>query len=215
MKAIYDFDNNIKNNWNKMSVNFRYSDLDKIEDMKVVTLFDDENRKIVDAEFYTPQNKAYIVLNRVHFGENYQDNKVDALNKLFAFLFFSANRDYIASAIYMNILSSNISDADALEVGFFRYGNSIDILALLNWSFLEMLDDKSLDQEVRTAITQDFLALKAIKLVQMEDIRKQLLSAKAALSFFKMEDTPNQVLLDAKEQEIKHLESILESNISR
>jgi hypothetical protein len=30
-----------------------------------------------------------------------------------------------------------------------------------------------------------------------------------------MEDTPNQVLLDAKEQEIKHLESILESNISR
>ena len=93
MKAIYDFDNNIKNNWNKMSVNFRYSDLDKIEDMKVVTLFDDENKKIVDAEFYTPQNKAYIVLNRVHFGENYQDNKVDALNKLFACLFFSANKN--------------------------------------------------------------------------------------------------------------------------
>ena len=79
----------------------------------------------------------------------------------------------------------------------------------------KVANDKTLDQEVRTAITQDFLAIKAIKLVQMEDIRKQLLSAKAALSFFKMEDTPNQVLLDAKEQEIKHLESILESNISR
>lgn len=59
------------------------------------------------------------------------------------------------------------------------------------------------------------MAIKAIKLEQMKDIRKKLLSAKAALSFFKMEDTPNQVLLDAKEQEIKHLESILESNISR
>lgn len=70
MKVVFEGEQ--EREWNKLNVNsvkFRTGDLDEIEKMQGIIFYDDNGKKISDAEIYLPQEKAYIIINRVHFGE--------------------------------------------------------------------------------------------------------------------------------------------------
>ena len=84
----------------------------------------------------------------------------------------------------------------------------------MNWSFEEALNTQEVSDDVRTAMMQDYLALKDKKFSFMDTIRKQLLDAKNALQYFQVNPT-NRPMIDAKETEIQYLENILQSGEGR
>lgn len=103
MKAV--FEEKQEREWNKLngnSVKFRTNDLEEIDKMQDITFFDDNDKRISDAEIYLPPNKAYIVINRVHFGEVgkvFTGDKKDTLKRMVSYLLYPGNLKYLASAI--------------------------------------------------------------------------------------------------------------------
>ena len=93
MKTIFEEEKEREwNELNESSIKLRSRDIyDGIDDSEEMTLLDDNDNKILDALFYLPEDKAYIVLNRVHFGKLYQKNEKEALRKLISYLTYPEN----------------------------------------------------------------------------------------------------------------------------
>ncbi len=211
MIAVFNEDKKRElNKFNKRSVKVRY-DIDDIENYESAIFYDDLGNIVLDAEFYCPQDKAYIFLNRVHFGDNYKDKQKEAFEQFIGYILCYTNLNYIASAIYVDIVGFSISEDLALEIGFFPVSGAL--YAILNWNFEEELTTQDIDPEIKKTIIKDYLVLKSKKLAHMDFIRSQLKQAKEHLSFFQAENT-NDVMIKCKEIEVQHLERILRSSES-
>ncbi|MCM1053052.1 MAG: hypothetical protein NC483_03675 [Ruminococcus sp.] len=198
------------NKFNKKSVKLRYGDLEKIEEFEKATFCDSQGNILLDAEFYCPLDKAYIVLNRVHFGDYYRENKRFALEQLIGYLLCSCNLNYFASVIYIDILGSNIDEDTAKEIGFFPIlGN--DCFAILNWSFEDAINAHTIMDDIKEAIIGDYLKIKVKKVAYMDAMRTQLTKAKDDLQFF-LANKPDNIMVESKKIEIKHLQRILRSD---
>jgi len=100
MKVL--FENEQEKEWNKLnknSVKFRLSDLEQIEKMENVTFLDENDKKISDAEIYLPPSKAYIIINRVHFGEAgrvFDGDKEAILKRMISYFLYPKNLKYFS-----------------------------------------------------------------------------------------------------------------------
>lgn len=199
------------NSLNKKSMKIRYGDFDS-DDFEIVNAYDNEGNMLLDAEIYCPLDKSYIILNRVHFKVSSKDKQKEILKQFMRYLLCPANLNYVAAAIYVDVVGFNIAEDVLQEVGFFP--KLRNIYALLNWSFEEALSTQDVSNDIKNAMMQDYLALKDIKLDYMNTIRKQLLQAKNALQDF-LANPAYRPLMDAKKIEIQYLENILQSGEGR
>jgi len=197
------------NSFNKKSMKIRYGDFES-DDFEIVNAYDNEGNMLLDAEIYCPLDKAYIIINRIHIKD--KDKEKEILEQFMGYLLCPTNLNYVASAIYVDVVGFNIAEDVLQAVGFFP--KTPNIFVLLNWSFEEALNTQEVSDDVRTAMMQDYLALKSKKFAFMDTIRKQLLEAKDALHYFQANPT-NRPMIDAKEIEIQYLENILQSGEGR
>lgn len=199
------------NSLSKKSVKIRYGDFEP-DNFEIVNAYDDEGNMLFDAEIYCPLDKAYIILNRIHFKASSKDKQKEILEQFMGYLLCPTNLNYVASAIYVDVVGFNIAEDVLQEVGFFP--KSPNVFVLLNWSFEEALSTQEVSDEVKMAIIHDYLTLKDRKLTYMDTIRKQLLEAKNALQYFQANSSYS-AMMDAKKTEIQYLENILQSGEGR
>jgi len=197
------------NNFNKKSMKIRTGDFDS-DDFEVVNAYDDKGNMLLDAEIYCPLDKTYIIINRIHIKD--KDKQKEILEQFMGYLLCPNNLNYVAATIYVDVVGFNIAEDVLQELGFFP--KTPNIFVLLNWSFEEALNTQEVSDDVRTAMMQDYLALKDKKFSFMNTIRKQLLDARNALQYFQVNPT-NRPMIDAKETEIQYLENILQSGEGR
>lgn len=208
----------LKNKWNPQSLNWRSSYIDKTYDSPCyIEIKDDDGDKMIDGVFSLPEEKAYMVLVRVHFGTKLVDNsdKVAYLKRLMNYFFNPANLQYKTAAIYLDFVGSNISDGIAEEAGFFN-GYSSNLIRLNNIPVALnpfFNTDKSIPDSVtkqdRNAIGKDFEVLKNRKKQWLQYRKEKLLpDAERALKDF--ERKGNASMIEAKKIEIKHYQAILE-----
>lgn len=197
------------NNFNKKSMKIRTGDFDS-DDFEVVNAYDDKGNMLLDAEIYCPLDKTYIIINRIHIKD--KDKQKEILEQFMGYLLCPNNLNYVAATICVDVVGFNIAGDVLQELGFFP--KTPNIFVLLNWSFEEALNTQEVSDDVRTAMMQDYLALKDKKFSFMDTIRKQLLDAKNALQYFQVNPT-NRPMIDAKETEIQYLENILQSGEGR
>lgn len=179
---------------NKKSMKIRYGDFES-DDFEILNVYDNKGNMLLDAEIYCPLDKAYIIINRVHFKTSSKDKQKEILEQFMGYLLCPTNINYVASAIYVDVVGFNIAEDVLQELGFFP--KLRNIYALLNWSFEETLSTQEISDEVKVAMMQDYLALKDIKLAYIYSIRKQLLEAKNALQDF-LANPAYRPLMDAK-----------------
>lgn len=199
------------NSFNKKSMKIRYGDFEP-DNFEIVNAYDNEGNMLLDAEIYCPLDKAYIIINRILFKTSSKDKQKEILEQFMRYLLCPTNLNYVAAAIYVDVLGFNIAEDVLQEVGFFP--KLRNIYALLNWSFVKSLSTQGVGNDVKMAIMQDYLALKDIKLSYIDSIRKQLLEAKNALQDF-LANPAYRPLMNAKKIEIQYLENILQSGEGR
>ncbi len=212
MKAIFEEEQ--EREWNKLnrnSVKLRSMDLDEIDKMQGIVFFDDNNKRISDAEIYLPQDKAYIVINRVHFGEvgkAFDEDKKEILKRMISYFLYPGNLEYLASAIYIKLVGSGISNDIAEELGFYPQGNySTGIVRLLNKDFERFLEHTPIGEEVKNKILKAYRELRVKDQDYLDIIRKQLEKTREYLQIFI--NKGDEVMIEAKKVEIKHYEAIL------
>lgn len=171
---------------------------------------------MIDGIFSLPEEKAYMVLVRVHFGTKLVGNsdKVAYLKKLMNYFFNPANLQYKTAAIYLDFVGSNISDEIAEEAGFFNRISS-DLIRLNNIPvalspFFNI--DKSIPDSVtkqdRIEIGKRFEGLKKQQKIWLQYRKEKLLpDAEGALKYFEGEG--NATMIEAKKRDIKHYQAIL------
>lgn len=199
------------NSLNKKSMKIRYGDFES-DDFEILNAYDNEGNMLLDAEIYCPPDKAYIIINRVHFKVGSKDKQKEILEQFMGYLLCPTNLNYVAAAIYVDVVGFNIAEDVLQEVGFFP--KLRNVYALLNWSFEEALSAQDVSKDVKMAMRQDYLSLKDIKLAYIDSIRKQLLEAKNALQDF-LANPAYRTMMDAKKIEIQYLENILQSDKGR
>lgn len=199
------------NSLSKKSLKIRYGDFEP-DNFEIVNAYDNEGNKLLDAEIYSPLDKAYIIINRVHFKVSSKEKQKELLEQFMEYLLYPTNLNYVASAIYVDVVGFNIAEDVLQEVGFFPKLRNVYVL--LNWSFEKALSAQDISKDVKMAMMQDYLALKDIKLAYMDTIRKQLLEAKNALRDF-LANPAYRPMMAAKKIEIQYLENILQSGVSR
>lgn len=199
------------NSFNKKSMKIRYGDFEP-DNFEIVNAYDNEGNMLLDAEIYCPLDKAYIIINRIHFKTSSKDKQKEILEQFLGYLLCPANLNYVAAAIYVDVVGFNMAEDVLQEIGFFP--KLRNIYALLNWSFEKSLSTQGVGNDVKMAIMQDYLALKDIKLSYIDSIRKQLLEAKNALQDF-LANPAYRPLMNAKKIEIQYLENILQSGEGR
>ncbi len=200
------------NSLNKKSMKIRYGDFEP-DSFEIVNAYDNEGNMLLDAEIYSPLDKAYIIINRIHFKASSKDKQKEILEQFMGYLLCPTNLNYVASAIYVDVsFGFNIAEDVLQEVGFFP--KLRNVYALLNWSFEETLSAQDVSNEVKMAIMQDYWALKDKKLTYMDTIRAQLLEAKDALQYFQTNSNYS-TMIDSKKIEIQYLENILQSDEGR
>lgn len=209
MRAVFEEDQErAYNKLNKNSVKFRMRDFGEYDRMQTLVFFDDNDKRMSDAEIYLPQDKAYIVLNRIHFGEPgkvFEGSEKEALKRMTSYLFYPSNLKYLASAIYIHLPESGISEDMANELGFCPFGDIA--VRLLNRNFEQFLEHAPDDADVKNEVLQAYSALRDKDKAYLDVIRKQLTGAKESLQIF--EEQGNQVMVEAKKEEIRHYEAIL------
>lgn len=212
MKAVFEGEQ--EREWNKLngnSVKLRNMDIDEIDNMQIITFSDDSGKKISDAEIYLPPNKAYIVIKRVHFGEAGEavsdGDKKGTLKKMINYLLYPGNLKYLASAIYVEISESGMSDDMIEELGFYPRSDARTIFRLLNKDFEQFLEHAPADKATKDKMIQTYRELKEKEKDYLDTIRKQLERAREALQAFT--DEENETMIKAKKIEIEHYEEIL------
>ncbi len=211
MKAVFEEEQTRE--WNKLnanSVKFRSNDLEELDDMQGIIFFDDNDRKISDAEIYLPPNKAYIVINRVHFGEAgkvFTGDKKEVLKRMINFFLYPGNLKYLASAIWVDLEGSGISEDIAEELGFCPRDSYGNIFRLLNKDFEQFLEHAPAQKEIKDKMLQTYRELRAKNEEHLVDIRKRLERAKEDLKAFI--NGENEAMIRAKKVEIEHYEAIL------
>ena len=208
----------LKNKWNPQSLNWRSKYIDETYDSPCyIEIKDDDGDNMIDGIFSLPEEKAYMVLVRVHFGTKLVGNsdKVAYLKKLMNYFFNPANLQYKTAAIYLDFVGSNISDKIAEEAGFFN-GLSSDLIGLNNIPVALspfFNTDKSIPASVteqdRNAIGKDFEVLKNRK-KQWLQYRKEKLLPDAERDLKDFERKGIAIMIEAKKMEIKHYQAILE-----
>ena len=123
------------NSLNKKSMKIRYGDFEP-DSFEIVNAYDNEGNMLLDAEIYSPLDKAYIIINRIHFKASSKDKQKEILEQFMGYLLCPTNLNYVASAIYVDVsFGFNIAEDVLQEVGFFP--KLRNVYALLNWSFEE------------------------------------------------------------------------------
>lgn len=204
------FTENKKRNWNTLnenSIQLKYTDIDRIEDFEDVIFLDDDNNKILDTSLYLPENKAYTIFNRVHFGELYKNNKKDAMKQFLNYLFFPNHLKHLTSAIYFRVEEAGISDDVAEEAVFLPICLGSPILMSLNKNFEQTIADIPLSSEVKDSVLQNYKLLENKNNNYLKTIRHNLEEAKLHLNYFKEKN--DTTMIQAKEIEIRHYEEIL------
>lgn len=207
----------LKNKWNPQSLNWRSKYINETYDSPCyIEIIDDDGDNMIDGIFSLPEEKAYMVLVRVHFGTKLVGNsdKVAYLKKLMNYFFNPANLQYKTAAIYLDFVGSNISDEIAEEAGFFN-GLSSDLIRLNNIPvalspFFNI--DKSIPDSVtkqdRIEIGKRFEGLKKQQKIWLQYRKEKLLpDAEGALKYFEGEG--NATMIEAKKRDIKHYQAIL------
>lgn len=209
-----------KNDWNNNSLKFRRTEIDTVydEDWELY-LYDDNGQLIVNANFYLPKDKAYVIIARVHYRERNLNNqdKVDALKQLKQYFFSPINLKYRSGAIFLDIISSNIDDSIAEELGFYNSENTTSnsqmylvslnrFPVLLNESFLDQIPD-SVNAEDRSNIIERYRLLKERHNQWLQYRKRNLIEAKETLEEYIKKE--NIRMIKAKKEEIIHLEAIL------
>lgn len=211
MKAVFEGEQ--EREWNKLngnSVKLRNMDIDEIDNMQIITFSDDSGKKISDAEIYLPPNKAYIVINRVHFGEAgkvFDGDKKETLKRMINYLLYPGNLKYLASAIYAPIIGSGMSEEMIEELGFYPRSDERTAFMLLNKDFEQFLEHATADKATKDKMIQTYRELKEKESGYLDMIRKQLERAREALQAFT--DEENETMIKAKKIEIEHYEEIL------
>lgn len=211
MKAVFEGEQ--EREWNKLngnSVKLRNMDIDEIDNMQIITFSDDSGKKISDAEIYLPPNKAYIVINRVHFGEAgkvFDGDKKETLKRMINYLLYPGNLKYLASAIYAPIIGSGMSEEMIEELGFYPRSDEKTVFMLLNKDFEQFLEHAPADKATKDKMIQTYRELKEKESGYLDMIRKQLERAREALQAFT--DEENETMIKAKKIEIEHYEEIL------
>ena len=207
----------LKNKWNPQSLNWRSKYINETYDSPCyIEIIDDDGDNMIDGVFSLPEEKAYMVLVRVHFGTKLVGNsdKVAYLKKLMNYFFNPANLQYKTAAIYLDFVGSNISDEIAEEAGFSN-GISSDLIRLNNIPvalspFFNI--DKSIPDSVtkqdRIEIGKRFEGLKKQQKIWLQYRKEKLLpDAEGALKYFEGEG--NATMIEAKKRDIKHYQAIL------
>jgi len=211
MKVL--FENEQEKEWNKLnknSVKFRLSDLEQIEKMENVTFLDENDKKISDAEIYLPPSKAYIIINRVHFGEAgrvFDGDKEAILKRMISYFLYPKNLKYLASALYLELEGSNIPEEILERIGFYPIRGNNSIFRMLNREFDCFLEYSPTDKEIKSMILQMYKELVAEDRKYLDDIRNQLEVARKHLQAFISQGSV--VMIEAKREEIAHYEAIL------
>ncbi len=194
---------------NNDSVKLSFNYIDKIDNFEDFTLLDENGEKILDTSILLPQNKAYIVFCRVHFGNLYENNIKIAISKLLQYLLHENDLNYITSAIYLDILASNIPIYLAEEIGFFPYFlNSLNLYVYPNMNFIKEIENIIIDSKTKKALLKDFSNLNTIYNKYLSHIQRSLELEEAYLADL-METDSNQDLVQMKENNIKHYKHIL------
>lgn len=211
MKVVFEGEQ--EREWNKLNVNsvkFRTGDLDEIEKMQGIIFYDDNGKKISDAEIYLPQEKAYIIINRVHFGEAgkvFSGDKKDILKRMITYLLYPGNLRYLASAVYVDIVESGIPSEIIEELGFYPRDSYMRIFRLINNNFEQFLEHAPVDETIKNKMLQTYRELIDKDKVHLDLIRKELERAKEGLQSFT--EQGNETMIEAKKTEIEHYEAIL------
>ena len=101
------------NSFNKKSMKIRYGDFES-DDFEIVNAYDNEGNMLLDAEIYCPLDKAYIIINRIHIKD--KDKEKEILEQFMGYLLCPTNLNYVASAIYVDVVGFNIAE-DVLQAG--------------------------------------------------------------------------------------------------
>lgn len=195
------------NTLNEKSLVLNYNDFNNIDNFKDIAFFDDNNNKVIDVSLYFPTNKAYIVLNRVHFGKLYESNKKQIMRQLISYLFLPDKFKYFSSAIYLNLLGFGIDDYTLKEVGFFNYGQT-HILCFLNPNFKKDISKISIDEKVKPFIFKSYKSLNNIKNHYLYNTKLCLATANTALKNF-IEEKRSKKIIGMKEKDVEHYKEIL------
>ena len=91
----------------------RYGDFES-DDFEIVNTYDNEGNMLLDAEIYCPLDKAYIIINRIHIKD--KDKEKEILEQFMGYLLCPTNLNYVASAIYVDVVGFNIAE-DVLQAG--------------------------------------------------------------------------------------------------
>lgn len=194
---------------NNDSVKLSFNYIDKIDNFEDFTLLDENGEKILDTSILLPQNKAYIVFCRVNFGNLYENNIKIAISKLLQYLLHENDLNYITSAIYLDILASNIPIYLAEEIGFFPYFlNSLNLYVYPNMNFIKEIENIIIDSKTKKALLKDFSNLNTRYNKYLSHIQRSLELEEAYLADL-METDSNQDLVQMKENNIKHYKHIL------
>lgn len=195
------------NTLNKKSLILNCNDFNNIDNFEDIAFFDCNNDKVIDVSLYFPTNKAYIILNRVHFGKLYENNKKQIMRLFIDYLIFPDNFKYFSSAIYLNVLGFGIDDYILKEVGFFNYGQ-IHILCFLNTNFKKDFLKIPVDEQVKPFIFNSYKSLDSIKNHYLYNTKICLATANMALKDFK-EKKYSKKLIEMKEKDVEHYKEVL------
>ena len=197
------------NTLNEKSLVLRYTDIDNIEKYEDIEFFDKDDNKVLDVSLYFPSDKAYIILNRVHFGKLYIDNQKYIMKQFIKYLLSPNNFNYYASAIYLYSLGFNIKEYILNEIGFFEYGPlGTHLLCYLNTHFRNELSSILLDEITKNHILESYKSLNKTKAKYLYRIKICLANSNYALKSL-LEEKRTGKIIDFHKDNIRHYEEIL------
>lgn len=195
---------------NNDSIKINFCHFNKIDEFEDITLLDSNGDKILDSSILVPNDKAYIIFNRIHFGPLYKNKPKEAMKKFIAYLLNENNLNYVTSAIYFDFYGCGIKDYIIEEIGFFPYSNYSCIYAYINSYFRQFIKTTLTDDNIKNSIIHSFDILYEAYNRHLNKIKDKKRDAKIALQLLISENYCNKELIQMKEIDIKHYEQILE-----